>query len=158
MQRVAEGLLNLPRLFEVYADDDALSFSLQTLPHADPELLKAAPEPSVPDAPPTHSRRHSITTKPSTLDPEIVSTAWLSSLGQSLLVHLTTEVLPRINKLNIEGAAQLASDLGYLSNVIRVINVESGELEQWKDYVELNDEDGKAKINVNGLSEDRIDS
>jgi hypothetical protein len=31
VQRVAEGLLNLPRLFEVYADDDALAFSLLSL-------------------------------------------------------------------------------------------------------------------------------
>jgi len=153
IQRVAEGLLNLPRLFD-HADDDALSFSLQTLPYADPELLKAAPEASVPDVPPTHSRRHSIA-KATTLDPETVSTAWLSSLGQSLLVHLTTEVLPRINKLNAGGAAQLASDLGYLSNVINVINVGSEELEQWKEYVELNDDDGKAKMNANG-AEDRV--
>ncbi|KAJ4001598.1 oligomeric Golgi complex subunit 7 [Lentinula boryana] len=153
IQRVTEGLLNLPRLFEVYADDDALSFSLQTLPFADPELLKNAPDASVPDVP-SHTRRHSIT-KTTTLDPETVSTAWLSSLGQSLLAHLTTEVLPRINRLNAGGAAQLASDLGYLSNVIRVINVESDELEQWKEYVELNDEAGKAKVNTQN-NEDHI--
>ncbi|KAJ3923960.1 oligomeric Golgi complex subunit 7 [Lentinula edodes] len=152
-QRVTEGLLNLPRLFEVYADDDALSFSLQTLPYADPELLKNLPAASVPDIP-THSRRHSVT-KSVTLDPEVVSTAWLSSLGQSLLAHLTTEVLPRINKLNSGGAAQLASDLGYLSNVIRVINVESEELEQWKEYVELNDDAGKAKVDTKN-DEDRV--
>ncbi|KAJ3896759.1 oligomeric Golgi complex subunit 7 [Lentinula edodes] len=152
-QRVTEGLLNLPRLFEVYADDDALSFSLQTLPYADPELLKNLPAASVPDIP-THSRRHSVT-KSVTLDPEVVSTAWLSSLGQSLLAHLTTEVLPRINKLNSGGAAQLASDLGYLSNVIRVINVESEELEQWKEYVELNDDAGKAKVDTK-KDEDRV--
>ncbi|KAJ3853760.1 oligomeric Golgi complex subunit 7 [Lentinula lateritia] len=152
-QRVTEGLLNLPRLFEVYADDDALSFSLQTLPYADPELLKNFPAASVPDIP-THSRRHSVT-KSVTLDPEVVSTAWLSSLGQSLLAHLTTEVLPRINKLNSGGAAQLASDLGYLSNVIRVINVESEELEQWKEYVELNDDAGKAKVDTKN-DEDRV--
>ncbi|KAF9075435.1 oligomeric Golgi complex subunit 7 [Rhodocollybia butyracea] len=154
IQRVTEGLLNLPRLFEVYADDDALSFSLQTLPYADPELLKGALEASVPDAP-THSRRHSIS-KAATLDPETVSTAWLSSLGQSLLVHLTTEVLPRITTLNAGGAAQLASDLGYLSNVIRVINVESEELELWKEYVELNDDVGKAKIGARSDDEDRV--
>ncbi|KIK67210.1 hypothetical protein GYMLUDRAFT_857700 [Collybiopsis luxurians FD-317 M1] len=154
IQRVTEGLLNLPRLFEVYADDDAFSFSLHTLPHADPELLKSTPEAPVPDIP-THSRRHSIT-KVAILDPETVSTAWLSSLGQSLLVYLTKEVLPHINKLNARGAAQLASDLGYLSNVIRVINVESEELDQWKEYVELNDDAGKAKSNAKPTGEDGI--
>ncbi|KAJ3778636.1 oligomeric Golgi complex subunit 7 [Lentinula raphanica] len=147
IQRVTEGLLNLPRLFEVYADDDALSFSLQTLPFADPELLKNVADPSVSEVSsvPTHSRRQSIV-KVATLDPETVSTAWLSSLGQSLLAYLTTDILPRINQLNAGGAAQLASDLGYLSNVIRVINVESEELQQWKEYVELDDDAGKAEL------------
>ena len=44
MQRVAEGLLNLPRLFEVYADDDALAFSLETLPFLDADMLRALSE------------------------------------------------------------------------------------------------------------------
>ena len=37
VQRLAEGLLNLPRLFEVYAYDNALAFSLQTLPNVESE-------------------------------------------------------------------------------------------------------------------------
>ncbi|KAI0945244.1 hypothetical protein AcW1_001509 [Taiwanofungus camphoratus] len=46
MQRVAEGLLTLPRLLEVHADDGALAFSLRTLPHVSGALLRALAEPA----------------------------------------------------------------------------------------------------------------
>ncbi|KAF5370726.1 hypothetical protein D9758_001910 [Tetrapyrgos nigripes] len=150
IQRVAEGLLNLPRLFEVYADDDALSFSLRTLPHLDPELLKSIPEQTSLISellPPSHMRRQSMASvKPAVLDPETVSTAWLSSLGQSILVHLTSDVLPQINNLSSSGSAQLASDLAYLSPIFGALNVESDELEKWKEYIGLDDEVGKSKL------------
>ncbi|KAL8291434.1 hypothetical protein RQP46_002412 [Phenoliferia psychrophenolica] len=38
ISRVGEGLFNLPRLFEVYAADDALAFSVETLPSLPIEL------------------------------------------------------------------------------------------------------------------------
>jgi len=168
VQRVAEGLLNLPRLFEVYADDDALAFSIETLPFVDEDLLKSVTEqsyseghPHPPSGPPTpgihHSRRTpSIALKappaaltipaytaPAVLSPEAVSAAWLSSLALSLLTHLTGSVLPRIKTLTSTGATQLSSDLGYLSNVVQALNVRSVDLEKWKDSSELTDEDGR---------------
>ncbi|GAA5980937.1 hypothetical protein JCM11641_005490 [Rhodosporidiobolus odoratus] len=45
ISRVGEGLFNLPRLFEVYADDDALSFSIETLPYVDVEAIRAMQQP-----------------------------------------------------------------------------------------------------------------
>jgi hypothetical protein len=168
VQRVAEGLLNLPRLFEVYADDDALAFSIETLPFVDEDLLKAITEqsyfeghPHSPSAPPTpglhHSRRSaSITLKappatltipaytaPTVLTPEAVSAAWLSSLALSLLTHLTGSVLPKVKTLTPTGAAQLSSDLEYLSNVVQALNVRSADLEKWKDLSDLSEEDGR---------------
>jgi len=38
--RVGEGLFNLPGMFEVYAEDDALAFSIETLPGLDIEMIK----------------------------------------------------------------------------------------------------------------------
>ena len=168
VQRVAEGLLNLPRLFEVYADDNALAFSIETLPFVDEDLLRSVAEqfhseghPHSPSAGPApgihHSRRTSSIglkappatlvipayTAPAILSPEAVSAAWLSSLALSLLTHLTSSVLPRIKTLTPTGAAQLSSDLGYLSNVVQALNVQSTDLEKWKDLSELSDEDGK---------------
>ena len=168
VQRVAEGLLNLPRLFEVYADDDALAFSIETLPFVDEDLLKSVTEqshseghlhsPSAPSNPGIHhSRRPSSIalkappaalnipshTGPAVLSPEAVSAAWLSSLALSLLTHLTNSVLPKIKTLTSTGAAQLSSDLGYLSNVVQALNVRSVDLEKWKDLSDLSDEDGK---------------
>ena len=168
VQRVAEGLLNLPRLFEVYADDDALAFSIETLPFVDEDLLKSITEqphsegPHYPPSAPStsgihHSRRSpSLTLKtppatlniptytaPTVLSPEAVSAAWLSSLSLSLLTHLTDSILPKIKTLTPTGAAQLFSDLGYLSNVVQALNVRSTDLEKWKELSDLGDEDGK---------------
>jgi len=168
VQRVAEGLLNLPRLFEVYADDDALAFSIETLPFVDEDLLRSVTEqshyeghlhsPSAPSTPGIHHSRRSSSialkappaalnlpphTAPAVLSPEAVSAAWLSSLALSLLTHLTSSVLPKIKTLTSTGAAQLSSDLGYLSNVVQALNVQSVELEKWKDLSDLSDEDGK---------------
>ena len=169
MQRVAEGLLNLPRLFEVYAEDDALAFSVETLPFVDAESLRAVlnPPPSSPHSRSPiepHLRRlsssHSFGTTTAalqpTLPPEMVVSAWLSSLALSLLSHLTTQILPAIRTLSKSGAAQLASDLAYMSNIVRALNVEWGELERWKDAVEMDEEAGKKKVKDDGLTADEI--
>jgi hypothetical protein len=66
------------------------------------------------------------------MDPEAVSSVWLSSLGQYFLAHMTAAVLPNIQRLTPEGAAQLVSDLGYPSNIVRALNVECEDLERWK--------------------------
>lgn len=141
VQRVAEGLLNLPRLFEVYADDDALGFSLNTLPNIDEAYLSGLSEQS-PEL--GHNRRPSLVLppKPVVLSPEAVAAAWLSSLGHSILSHLTSCVLPKIRTLSVAGAAQLSTDLGYLSNIVRALNVEYEELDRWKEYVGMTDEEG----------------
>lgn len=166
MQHVAEGLLNLPRLFEVYADDDALAFSLETLPCINTDILRGlvepAPvlEPSISSSGISHTRRSpSLSLKASAappgtappivapiLTPEVVSAAWLSSLGLSLVSRLTSDVLPSISKLTPAGAAQLSSDLAYLSNIVMALNVESPELEKWREWVDVDDTDGRQKL------------
>ncbi|KAJ7783349.1 oligomeric Golgi complex subunit 7 [Mycena metata] len=79
VHKISEGLLNLPRLFDVYADDDALSFSLHTLPHVDPEILKSLSEQATPgidpNVPPGHKRRQSFAAPkltPVPMDPELL--------------------------------------------------------------------------------------
>ncbi|KAF8309234.1 hypothetical protein DL93DRAFT_2086005 [Clavulina sp. PMI_390] len=185
IQRVAEGLLNLPRLFEVYADDDALAFSVETLPFVDKESLLAmvahlggsglaadsasavaASEDdrhSTPSTPSVPIRRLSsnsgvsvnrVTPTPTTafedlagsLSPEMVSSTWLNSLALSLLSQFTSTILPSIAPpLSRPGCAQLASDLSYLSNIVRALNVEWDDLEAWKEAVEDSNEDGQRK-------------
>ena len=174
--RVAEGLLNLPRLFEVYADDDALAFSIETLPFVDKESLRSLAEsdqpphsprddrpmmsPRIPVSPPSSLRRLSTTSAPPNaipiqpsspisapvLSPEMVTSTWLYSLTLSLLSHLTSVILPSVKSLSTHGAAQLASDLAYLSNIIRALNVEFDDLERWKELVELKDEEGRKQF------------
>jgi hypothetical protein len=144
VQRVAEGLLNLPRLFEVYADDDALAFSLDTLPHIDCDTLQSLSEQSHdPKSQQSHRRRPSMGfAKSNSIDPEVVSSAWLISLCHTFLNYFTTDVLPSIPILSVAGASQLASDLEYLSNIVRALNVEHDKLDKWKNYVSMDREDG----------------
>ncbi|EJU00574.1 hypothetical protein DACRYDRAFT_80789 [Dacryopinax primogenitus] len=162
--RVAEGLLNLPRLFEVYADDDALAFSIETLPFVDAESLNALgqddqigePLSRVPShlsgtAPPSEAPTQ--TQAPIVLSAEIVSSTWLSSLALSLVAHLTADILPTIVLLSSAGAAQLASDLSYLSNIVRALNVEWDDLERWKELSELSDDEGKERLGLAPLEE-----
>ncbi|KAH9177323.1 Golgi complex component 7-domain-containing protein [Lactarius sanguifluus] len=145
MQRAAEGLLNLPRLFEVYADDDVLSFSIETLPHVDSALLESLTEPTVGEPPSSiHARRASIARPPtSAFTPEAIASVWLSSLSLSLLEHVTEKVLPSIGSLTSAGAAQLSSDLGYLGNIVNAVGVESKELGRWMEVVSMDEDTGK---------------
>lgn len=168
MSKVGEGVFNLPRLFEVYANDVALGVSIETLPFVDTDSLKALLYPAPPLTPlisssPRHLRRTSgdpdlaslspspsltfpvltIPTSPvqtTTLSAETVISTWLSSLTLSLLSHLTTKVLPAIPTLSKSGAAQLAADLGYISNVARALDVEAGEeLDWWREATEIDE-------------------
>ncbi|KAK0485786.1 Golgi complex component 7-domain-containing protein [Armillaria novae-zelandiae] len=127
------------KLFEVYVDDDALSFSLHTLPHIDEPEIPLESQPAYVG----HARRQS-TSRPLAQgpSPELVSSAWLSSLSRTLLTHLTTEVLPAIPALSQSGSAQLSSDLGYLSNIVRAINVEFDDLERWRTCIDSEDGGG----------------
>lgn len=156
ISRVGEGLFNLPRLFEVYADDDALGFSIETLPFVDEEelrALQAPPSPGLPSAP-THRISDSLSSPqpPSSpslnrrappapvapLSAETVISTWLTSLTLSLLSHLTTTTLPSITRLTRHGALQLVSDLDYISNVARALDVESPEeLEAWRESASI---------------------
>ncbi|PPQ77186.1 hypothetical protein CVT25_011032 [Psilocybe cyanescens] len=148
VQRLAEGLLNLPRLFEVYADDDALAFSLESLPYVEPEMLQSLTEQTSDTTGQQSHRRRSSYMKPNPIDAEVVSSAWLISLGHTFLEYFTTEILPSIPSLSIAGAAQLASDLEYLSNIVHALNVEHSALDKWKTYVSMDANDG-----VKALSE-----
>ncbi|EUC63278.1 component 7 (COG7) protein [Rhizoctonia solani AG-3 Rhs1AP] len=123
IQSVAEGLLNLPRLFEVYADDNALAFSLSTLPFIGEQVQEEEQG-----------------------NAEVVTSTWLSSLTLSLCAHLTDAILPDITALTPMGARQLASDLEYLSNVVRTLGVEPEVLETWRAAAEVSDEEGIARV------------
>jgi hypothetical protein len=149
--RVSEGLLNLLRVFEVYAADDALAFSIETLPFVDVDSLKELldPSPSKPadalagNTTPGGTPGTPVTTQSPSypgLTAEAVLSTWVSSLALSLLSHLTRSTLPAIRSLSSKGAAQLASDLGYLSNAVRALDVEWDDLERWREAAECKDQ------------------
>jgi hypothetical protein len=146
--RVSEGLLNLLRVFEVYASDASLSYSIETLPFVDPSMFETisadnSAEPTRADklVSPTSLTHTSSSASPSTLAPETVLSTWISSLTLSLLAHLSSITLPSIRSLSNSGAKQLEADLDYLSNAVRALDVEWEELEKWKEGVGMTVED-----------------
>ncbi|EJD43059.1 hypothetical protein AURDEDRAFT_114889 [Auricularia subglabra TFB-10046 SS5] len=109
MQRLADGLLSLPQLFESYGADDALGFSLATLPHGDEE-----PE-------------------------DDATGAWLASLMRALIAQLAGAALPNVRSLSAAGAKQLAYDLEYLGTVVRTFGVDGEELERWREVLDMDE-------------------
>ncbi|KAI0251965.1 hypothetical protein BJV78DRAFT_1281973 [Lactifluus subvellereus] len=156
--RERRGLLNLPRLFEVYADDDVFAFSIETLPHVDIALLESLAEPAATEPSPIHARRASTVrlmpnaaAPTSALTPEAIASVWLSSLGLSFIKHVTQNILPSIGSLTTAGAAQLWSDLSYLGNIVSALSVESQELSRWIEVVSMDDKTGKpTAVEVDG--------
>jgi hypothetical protein len=167
--RVGEGFLNLPGMFEVYAEDEALGFSLDTLPDLDSETVKnlrkdyigLSPLPSPQNLTGRHRSNGSVAhneflpssatsngldqaslqispsrigqeARQQPLSAEVVISTWLSSLTRSVLLHLTVHLLPSIRALSKHGADQLFSDLGYLSNVAKALDVEVEQVEKWR--------------------------
>jgi len=174
VQKLSEGLLALPRMFEVYVgDEEALAFSIETLPflEMDPGLCElvgsqstalaqfeaSSPSPLSKREGSPSMRRTSLSspstfTSPPIAQPppppmtaEMVSSAWLSCLALALLSQLTDTILPTIRALSGTGAAQLAYDLGYLSTTVRALNVEWEPLEKWRSYCELSNEEGRKR-------------
>ncbi|GAA5971472.1 hypothetical protein JCM3765_007915 [Sporobolomyces pararoseus] len=140
ISRVGEGLFNLPRLFEVYAQDDSLSYSIETLPFVDLDQLKQFNSSTSESQPPTNSNNSNPLPISLTLTAETVIATWLSSLTLSILSHLTTNILPSLTRLSKHGASQLVSDLDYISNVARALDVESSrELESWREAVAMDE-------------------
>jgi hypothetical protein len=147
--RVSEGLLNLLRVFEVYASDASLSYSIETLPFVDPSLFEASAETENETrtdklVSPT-SLTHPSAPSEATMAPETVLSTWISSLTLSLLAHLSSITLTSIRSLSNSGSKQLEADLDYLSNAVRALDVEWEELEKWKEGVGMSVEELRQK-------------
>lgn len=190
ISRIGDGLFNLPRLFEVYADDDALAFSIDTLPFVHAETMRAITASAGPPLPSPglsiKARRTSLSSMASiverdegshdegersqgsagggakggshataALSAETVVSTWLSSLTMSVLSYLTSEVLPSISSLSKHGAAQLASDLAYLSNVANTFDVQSEDIERWREAVDCDEKTGRKVLSGGGSPGDQ---
>lgn len=146
MSRISEGLLNLLRVFEVHAGDDALAYSIETLPHIEPQHLAELRQASTASAPITPGTHHSLAGSQVALEPELVIATWVSSLALTLLADLTKKTLPNLKSLSGSGANQLAADLGYLGNAVRALDVDWEELDLWKSAVEMDETEWRSKL------------
>lgn len=142
IQKVIQGLLSLPGLFEDFADDDALSFSPQTLPYLTDDIITTLLTSEV------------LQGQQNSLGAEVVSSIWLLSLGSGLLDHFVSVILPSIKNLSPVGSAQLVVDLESLSNVLRSLNVNVERLVKWKEFCELSDEAEHIMKGDRGIKDD----
>lgn len=158
ISHITEGLLDLLRLFESFSSDEGLAFSLETLPFVDVESLNTVAATTLEETrsrPPHHrtmsnaatlapfmdapnlSKHHIDPNAHAPFPPEVVISTWVSSTAYTLLNHLTEQVLTEIRPpLTGSGAAQLATDLSYLANAMRALDVESAHLEIWQECCE----------------------
>ncbi|GHJ86056.1 hypothetical protein NliqN6_2458 [Naganishia liquefaciens] len=147
--RVTETVLGVLRILEVCAgeDDGIMSWQIGKLEGVQEEMLLEAmqsQEAAGTDAlgivtqtamfPTTH---HSLTTadapQPVAIPQELVLQAWITSLTMTLLGHVTRDVLPAFSRpLSNTGVSQLSADLGYLSNAMRALDVESPDMERFR--------------------------
>ncbi|WVO15609.1 hypothetical protein L204_103269 [Cryptococcus depauperatus] len=101
--RLAEGVLGLLRVWEVYGNTESLGFSLSTLPN-----LPASDEDMIPSSSPS---------------PAEIQQMYLASLIRTLLSRLLNHTLPQINGLSIKGGEQLREDMEYLGNAVSALEV-----------------------------------
>ncbi len=74
----------------------------------------------------------------------------------ALVVHFTEVVLPQIRRISASGIAQLETDLSYLNNVVKALNAESRDLDLWRDYCGMGDENGKTLVRSGERSGDKV--
>ncbi|GAA5967084.1 hypothetical protein JCM21900_001665 [Sporobolomyces salmonicolor] len=143
MSRVGEGLFNLPRMSAIYADDDALAFSIETLPSPPGTALSSNSSMNRPHCGSSFSLSSAPPLTP--LSAETGIATWLPSLMLTTPPHLTSVILPAIARFSKHGARPLVSDLDYISNVARALDVESPDvLEARRDAVAMEDKTARA--------------
>ena len=64
----------------------------------------------------------------------------------SLLSHFTSTVLPSIRFLNAGSVAQLTEDIGYLTQIVKALNVEWKPLAIWKESITLDEAEWRARL------------
>ncbi|WAQ90482.1 hypothetical protein PtA15_12A472 [Puccinia triticina] len=160
ISKLGEGLFNLPRLFEIYTtvDEDALAFSLETLPFVDFFEVLSNWQAFHESASQKNDDEQAITSAKNRekklgnhLSSEMVISTWLSSLTLAVVNQFSHAIsntflfnnqhntshpnsAPK-NRLSSDGLAQLLVDLDYLHNVVRALDVEDDALDKLKSAI-----------------------
>lgn len=169
MARIGEAMLNLPRLFEAYADEVLLFCLNSSTVEAAAKGKKEEPmsrmherhmsvAPSVTERSTMHRQAFSTTTvpmpTPESTTAEGLDEADVGVLSQYLRSLLTlffsrflSSTLPSLPRMTEIGAAQLAADLDYLSNISSVIYGESEAiLRYWRKAAEIGTDVGRRLV------------
>lgn len=118
ISKLAEGLFNLPRLFEIYTtvSEDGLSFSMSSLRFVRSMMIGGGGGGGGESS-------------------EMVISTWLTSLTLGVVDILVEEVLPKVVGQRPVAIGQLVIDLDYLINVVKALDVESDLLERFRDRI-----------------------
>lgn len=101
--RVGEQLLMLPQQFEMYADDTALAYNVETIPFVQKEDIEAASEEDQ--------------------DGSDVVQLWTTVIARGAMNGFLKEI-QRIKRLSAQGKRQLRTDISYLFNVLSALDVQ----------------------------------
>ncbi|TPX71472.1 hypothetical protein SpCBS45565_g01108 [Spizellomyces sp. 'palustris'] len=102
--RIGEHLLTLPQQLELYVDDDALKFSIKTLPYLTPKDFEHNEEEIQPEE-------------------DDVTHLWITSVSRGTMSTYINSLL-RIPRLSQHGTKQILTDVGYIANVFAAMDIE----------------------------------
>ncbi|EGG01714.1 uncharacterized protein MELLADRAFT_110816 [Melampsora larici-populina 98AG31] len=126
--KLGEGLLNLPRLFEMIKEEEckSLNFMINLLPlieHENEEYLK--------------NLKHNQENDDGEFNFELIISTWLTSLSLKVLEIFLNEVLEKKilkkYKLNEISKNQLVIDLEYLGQVLKALDIDCSSLDEFKE-------------------------
>lgn len=108
--RIGEQLLTLPQQLELYAEDDGLGLSLETLPYHEHSHDKS-----------TSSGSYQNPEQKVTSD-EIIH-VWITAVARGTMLHYINGI-QAIPKLSTYGSNQLATDIGYMINILSALSID----------------------------------
>ncbi|KAI8390969.1 oligomeric Golgi complex subunit 7 [Radiomyces spectabilis] len=131
--RIGEQLLMLPQQFEVYSDDKAFAYRLETVPfmnEEDREEKELGSEKSEDDKEEQDD---------DTMSNEQIIQRWTTSVARGVMKSFLTSVF-EIKNLSAQGSRQLRTDIEYLVNVLSALDVEPlSDLVEMYEYLNMDE-------------------
>lgn len=122
--RIGEHLLTLPQQLELYAEDEALSFSVKNLPFLNKEDLVDIVGVGGGGDDDKVVVNESPTAREDDDEEDAVTHLWLTSLSRGTMSGLTENILRIPVTLSEHGIKQIVTDLAYIINVFAAMDIE----------------------------------
>ncbi|KAJ3299266.1 hypothetical protein HK104_009482 [Borealophlyctis nickersoniae] len=121
---VGEHLLTIPQQLELHPDEEALSYSLETLPFLEPEDFREEEASLGEDGDEMGGDGlGNGGNEADRLTADLVTNLWITAVSRGTMVGYADTIL-KIPKLSEHGAKQLATDISYIINVFAAMDIE----------------------------------